>query len=432
MSRTNNTTNRVKFTIGRVREFECPSGKAEAKLWDSDVKSLILRARPSGRKSYFFQGRLNSKMIRIKIGDVSDSGVTIEDARNTALKYQKLVSEKKDPRLDIQRTIKQEEQERVEKAKRGILVEQAITDYIEANRSEWSASHLNDFLKSTQRTKRGRDGILFSLRDLKIEELTSARLLNWLKLEKRHRPTAAAKGYRLLRAVFYWANGQDKYRGTFKPEQLFNNSDIRKALPKPKARTDSLQKQMLAFWFDSVRAIDNPAISACLQVLLLTGARREEVLSLKWSDIDFQWDSIRIKDKVEGERVIPLTPYVGSLLVHLPKRNEWVFSSSTSETGRLVEPYKAHAAALEQAELPKVSIHGLRRSFGSLSEWVECPVGVVAQIQGHKPSATAEKHYRVRPLDLLALWHNKIEKEILGFAGIEQPEIGEEGLRVVK
>ena len=51
---------------------------------------------------------------------------------------------------------------------------------------------------------------------------------------------------------------------------------------------------------------------------------------------------------------------------------------------------------------------------------------------GHKPSATAEKHYRVRPLDLLRQWHTKIEAWILEQAGIEQPaEDGGHGLRVV-
>jgi len=60
------------------------------------------------------------------------------------------------------------------------------------------------------------------------------------------------------------------------------------------------------------------------------------------------------------------------------------------------------------------------------------PVGIVYQIQGHKPSATAEKHYRVRPLDLLRKWHTNIEKQILDFADIEQPEEIQEGLRVVE
>jgi hypothetical protein len=45
-------------------------------------------------------------------------------------------------------------------------------------------------------------------------------------------------------------------------------------------------------------------------------------------------------------------------------------------------------------------------------------VGVVAQIQGHKPSATAEKHYTVRPLELLRLHHERLEVWILEQAGI--------------
>lgn len=79
------------------------------------------------------------------------------------------------------------------------------------------------------------------------------------------------------------------------------------------------------------------------------------------------------------------------------------------------------------AGLPALTLHGLRRSFGTLAEWVECPAGVSAQIMGHKPSATAEKHYRVRPLDLLRQWHTKIEAWILAEAGLEQPAAGDAG-----
>jgi integrase len=76
------------------------------------------------------------------------------------------------------------------------------------------------------------------------------------------------------------------------------------------------------------------------------------------------------------------------------KPSPWVFISPISLTGRLEEPSIAHRKAIAAAGLPPVSLHGLRRSFGSLSEWCEVPVGVVAQIMGHKPSATAEKHGR--------------------------------------
>lgn len=70
------------------------------------------------------------------------------------------------------------------------------------------------------------------------------------------------------------------------------------------------------------------------------------------------------------------------------------------------------------AGLEGLTLHGLRRSFASLTEWLEVPTGVVAQIQGHKPSATAEKHYKRRPLDLLRVHHERIEAWVLEQAGI--------------
>lgn len=120
-------------------------------------------------------------------------------------------------------------------------------------------------------------------------------------------------------------------------------------------------------------------------------------------------------------------------LAALPRRNEWVFSSPTAASGRLVEPRSAHNRALATAGLPALSLHGLRRSFGTLSEWVEMPTGVVARIMGHKPSATAEKHYR-RPLDLPRQWHTKLEAWLLAEAGIDQPAAATAGpgLRRVK
>lgn len=196
-------------------------------------------------------------------------------------------------------------------------------------------------------------------------------------------------------------------------------------------------------WFDAVRRIDSPIIAAYLQVLLLTGARREEVATLAWENVDLRWKSMTIKDKVEGTRTIPITPYVGKLLTELKRLNEtppnvtpirgkeviewksstWVFPSQTSASGRLTEPRIQHNKALAAAGIEGLTLHGLRRSFGTLSEWVECPVGVVAQIMGHSPSAIAEKHYRQRPLDLLRLWHKRIESWVLDQAGIEfEPE----------
>ena len=143
-----------------------------------------------------------------------------------------------------------------------------------------------------------------------------------------------------------------------------------------------------------------------------------------------------IRDQRDGERVIPLTPFVSHLLHSLPRRSAWVFPSAARgqdpEGQTLSIPRAPHTAACAVAGIEGLTLHGLRRSFKSLTEWLEIPAGVVAQIMGHKPSATAEKHYTVRPLDLLRVHHEKIEAWILEQAGIVfDAQAAPAGLRVV-
>lgn len=125
---------------------------------------------------------------------------------------------------------------------------------------------------------------------------------------------------------------------------------------------------------------------------------------------------LTIWDKVKGEREIPLTPYVATLLVDLPRRNDWVFSSTKG--GHITSPNYQHKSVCAVAGIGALTLHGLRRLFKSLSEWLDLPAGVIARIQGHKPSATVEKHYTNRPLDLLRIHHEKLETWILGEADI--------------
>jgi integrase len=184
------------------------------------------------------------------------------------------------------------------------------------------------------------------------------------------------------------------------------------------------------------------------------------VLSLRWDDIDAQWGGIVIRDKVEGTRRIPLTHYIRHLLAGLPHRNQWVFSSTRAisldprhvarreryhdargQAAPAAWPNPASPAGLwagavhrqlcAAAGLEGLSLHGLRRSFASLTEWLEVPAGVVAQLMGHKPSATAEKHYKVRPLDLLRVHHERIEAWILKSRIPFDPATEVPGLRVV-
>ncbi len=162
--------------------------------------------------------------------------------------------------------------------------------------------------------------------------------------------------------------------------------------------------------------LNNRTASVYLRALLLTGARREEMAALKWVDVDFQWRKLTIADKVEATRVIPLTPYLAQQLATLPRIKEFVFASN-GKAGRIADTRASHAKALQSAAIKSLTIHGLRRSFSLLGEAAGAPAGAIAQVMGHKPSATAEG-YRPRSVDALRPYLAQIEVHILGQAGI--------------
>lgn len=416
------------LTIGTIERLTCPQGKFQAFLRDSKAPSLRVRVTPAGAKSFVFEAKLNRQTVRRTIGDVRSW--TIETARTEANKLRVVLDQGDDPReLQRQREAQQAAKMTANKVQ-ALTVGEVWTDYLEHRRSFWGALHYRDHLDKAKAggqasKKRGgkfaltQPGPLASLMLLRIVDLTPERIEAWAASEGKTRPSSARLAWRLLTVFLTWCAEQPKYAALVPAKNPAKTKKVREAFGKAGTKTDNLQKGQLHAWFAAVTQLQNPVISACLQTMLLTGARPGEVLSLRWEDVNTKWLGIVIRDKVEGTREIPLTPYVASLLVSLPRRNEWVFSSPTSASGCLTEPNTPHHRACKVAGLDGLTLHGLRRSFKSLTEWLEVPVGVVAQIQGHKPSATAEKHYTVRPLELLALHHKRIEAWILEQAGID-------------
>jgi integrase len=425
---------RVRLTAGRVEEFACPAGKPQAFLWDTETPTLALRATPSGRKTYVFESRLNGATIRMTIGTLTDW--PIEQARLKAQGLKMLVDGGTDPR-EVERDRQAAAIEKkataaamVEAAKVAALtVGEVWADYLEKRRPFWGDLHYRDHLDKAKAgglpsgrrgdgKKTTKPGPLASLMPLALKNLDQPTIEAWAANEGKSRPSSARLAWRLLTVFLTWCAEQPEYAALLPTKNPAKTKKAREALGKPGTKSDVLQRGQLAAWFTAVQQLQNPVISACLQMMLLTGARPGEVLALRWADVNTQWKGISIRDKVEGTREIPATPYMLHLLSALPRRNEWVFSSPTSATGCLSEPNTPHTRACRSAGLEGLTLHGLRRSFKSLTEWLEVPVGVVAQIQGHKPSATAEKHYTVRPLELLAIHHERIEAWILEQAGI--------------
>ncbi len=416
------------FTVSRLAGFKCGKGKQQAIHWDGKTPGLGLRVTAAGAKSYVFETRLHGKTLRLTIGDLRTWTIGKAQAEATHLKT--LSDQGIDPRQQKLQRRAEHEAQRKEIIRLDLTVADAWCAYIESRRPKWSVRHLADHQNLAYSGKGRVAGALAALMPLKLAEINSERVKAWLRDEATRRPTQAALAFRLLRAFLNWCADTPDY-SSIAGADACQTRIAKDTLPKKTAKTDCLQREQLQAWFAAVRAIGNPVIAAYLQTLLLIGSRREELAGLKWSDVDFRWQGIIIHDKVEGERTIPLTPFVASLLAALPRRNEWVFSSPAAASGRLQEPRIQHNRALTVAGIPHLTLHGLRRSFGTLTEWVECPTGVVAQIMGHKPSATAEKHYKVRPLDLLRMWHIRIETWMLEQAGIEFQQ-AQPALRAVK
>ncbi len=421
---------KVKLTTGRIANFQCDKEKKQTFLWCNEVPGLGVRATiDSDTKRYVFQAKITGKSMRVTIGKTSVW--SIEKAKIEARRLQVLIDQGYDPRQikadnenakEAAKLAKEKEIATlaIQSARESVTVAEAWNAYIKERtasikdgKPEWGDRHKAHHAYFVQaggvKRKRGRrknesettrPGMLVPLMSMRLIDLDESVVSAWLKKEVAQAPTSAAKAFRFLRTFLTWCAKKDEYSTIIK-------------------KNDSLRRAQIRPWFEAVQQIRNPVIAAYLQSLLLTGARRNELATLRWQDVDVQWKSLTIRDKVEEKRTIPLTPYVEHLISVLPRRNEFVFSSPTAASGRLEEPRNPHNKALVAAALPALSLHGLRRSFGTLSEWVEVPAGIVAQIMGHKPSAIAEKHYIQRELDLLHLWQVKIEAWILKQAGIE-------------
>ena len=443
---------KVKLTAGRIAELQCPKDKTRTYLWCDEVKGLGIIATAAGAKSYIFQAKVKGQSMRLTIGDV---GVwSIAKAQAEARRLQTVIDTGNDPRQV------KAEQEAAKEAKAVALAQKQVSESVTvaeawqvyvAERSasikdgtpEWGEKHKAHHAYFVQaggeKRTRGRrpnepettrPGVLVPLMTMRLADVDAKAIAAWLDTETKQAPTTAAQAFRALRAFLTWCAKHKTYSAAVHADACQSDEVKRKVPSVQVKKNDSLRRAQIKPWFEAVQKIGNPVIAAYLQGLLLTGARRNELAALRWADVDFQWKSLTIRDKVEGERTIPLTPYLEHLIAALPRRNEFVFSSPAAASGRLEEPRNPHNKALAAVALPALSLHGLRRSFGTLSEWVEVPAGIVAQIMGHKPSAIAEKHYIQRELDLLHLWHVKIEAWILEQAGIEFVPV-QAGLRVV-
>ena len=419
-------SDRVNLTAGAIERLTCPAGKQQAFMRDSEAPGLRVRVTAAGAKSFVYEAKLDRQTIRRTIGDVKLW--SIEQARTEARRLAVVLDNGQDPR----------ELERLQQAERAAAKAAATAKaltvgdvwplYLESGKPKrkdaWKPRYRADLeamaAPGGEKKKRGqgttRPGPLYPLLALPLAGVNEDVLKSWYDREAVAGKHQAARALMMFRGFLRWCAARPEYR-RLTDRDAGKAAAIVESLPGTTRRTDALEAAQVPGWWAGVEQLSNRTASAYLRALLLTGARREELAALTWANVDFQWRKLTIADKVDSTRTIPLTPYMAQLLVTLPRVGPFVFAS-TGKAGRITDARASHAQALRHAGIEHLTFHGLRRSFSLLGEAAGAPAGAIAQVMGHKPSATAEG-YRPRSIDALRPFLEQIEAHILALAGVQ-------------
>ena len=430
---------KIAFTAGRVSGFKCPPDKKQAFMWDATAPGLGLRATPAGKPAYVFQGVYQGKDLRTTIG--SPAAWSIPDAQAKARELQRLIDEGKDPRNLKRDALAAHAEKQAAATAKVLTVGEVWPLYLENGRPKrrdaWKPRYRADLeamaAPGGEPKKRGqgvkRPGPLYPLMALPLAGVNEDTLKDWYDREALTGKHQAARALMMFRGFLRWCATRTEYRN-LADRDAGKAAAIVESLPSSTRRTDALEAAQVPGWWDGVEQISNRTASAYLRALLLTGARREELAALTWANVDFQWRKLTIADKVDSTRTIPLSPYMAQMLASLPRMGPYVFAS-TGKAGRITDARASHAQALKHASIEHLTFHGLRRSFSLLGEAAGAPAGAIAQVMGHKPSATAEG-YRPRTTDALRPFLEQIETHILNLARVQFDHASEPGkLRVV-
>ena len=146
---------------------------------------------------------------------------------------------------------------------------------------------------------------------------------------------------------------------------------------------------------------------------LFTGARKTNVLEMRWKDIDFDNAVWRIPETKNGDpQNIPLIDYALQILRQIPKTSEWVFPNEKSKSGHFEDPKRAWNRILARAGIENLRIHDIRRTMGAWLVNSGATSDVAGKVLGHK-SQEATKIYARLSNETSREWMNIAMKNLI-------------------
>jgi integrase len=227
------------------------------------------------------------------------------------------------------------------------------------------------------------------------------------------RPTNANRVLSLVRTMFKYAVNLGFIHGESPASNI-------SAFPET-SRDRFVQPDELPKLFKAMKTEPNPYIKAAILMGLLTGARRSEVLSAKWVDIDLAVGTWRIPQTKSGHwHLLPLPGPLKQILVDLPRvmGNPFLFVGRNGK-GHLKNITRGWGRIRVEAGLPDIRIHDLRRTLGSWMAGTGVSLQMIGKILNHRQPNTTAIYSRLNLDPLRAIMEENAERMMLLGGGIE-------------
>lgn len=346
-----------------------PPADGRLNVRDARTPGLVLTVTPKGTKSYYLYRRVNGRPSRILLGH--HPLLTVEAARDLAVETYAETIRGKDPNA-----------EKRAQRRGGITVGDVFDHYV-AHYLEVRAA------RRTIESHKGRfDTCLAEWRSRRLDSIGRGEVVTLhARLGRDRGKTTANRAVQLLRRLFNYATGDA----------------IGAKLPNPAARVDLypetprerfLRADELPKFFEAVDAEPDESMRDFFLLALYTGARRWNVLSMRWPDVDLAartWTIPAEQFKTRKSTVVVLSSEALAILKRRQKHasTDYVFPSH-GYRGHLVEPKGAWQRLRDRSGLADLRIHDLRRTLGSWQAAAGSSLAVIGKSLGHtSPSATA-------------------------------------------
>ncbi len=348
-----------KLTKRLIDATPCPK-KGQSFLRDDELHGFALRL-TTGAKTFILEKRIKGRVRRMTIGTYGP--LTLIEARMMAIRLLARIFDGENPAQDEK------------EARRGLTFKDLTRMYIERHGPRKKSIKNDESLINNHLTK---------WNNWKLTSISRGEVARVHGKVGETAPYSANRLVALIRKMFNLADVWGFYEG--------DNPATRIELFQEEKRERFIKKSEFPALIEALGEEPNPFIRVAFITCLFTGARKTEVLSMKWSDLDFEECTWRIPDTKAGHsHTLPIVKAVVSRLQELPRYqdNPHVFPGQRKGS-HLVNISKAWKRVKERAELNDVRIHDLRRTLASWMAGSGTSLPIIGKVLNHsQPSTTA-------------------------------------------